>query len=98
MSNPQQSEFRQRLTEVIAGETGVTLGQAKEVVNVLLSTMVEFIRTHESTEIRGFGAFRWVTRKERNFTSGMFGKKTIPSYDHLCFRSKLKKGSDNGNS
>lgn len=88
MSNPRQSDFRKHLIDIVAQETGATDARASEIVSAILSGMVEYITEHESTEIRGFGSFRWVLRRARKFKGGLFGARTVPAYYHLAFRTK----------
>jgi len=98
MSSSKQrvSPLRTELAELVSEETGMAKAEAEEFVSRIIATFVAHIQSHEVTEIRGFGSFRWVTRKERTFTKGLFGGRTIPAYRHLKFRTAALKERNNG--
>ena len=69
-------------------ETGTSRTAARRFVSDFFRIIAEYIRSHEATEIRGFGAFRWVTCRPRRCTKGLFGNTTIPAYRKLVFHSR----------
>ena len=87
MSNAKWSPLREHLIEFTVGETGMNQAESCDFVTKFLGLIADHIRRHEVTEIRGFGSFRWTVCKARKFSGGLFGKRTIPAYRKLTFRS-----------
>lgn len=92
MSTRKWSSLREHLAEFTRCETDLDRSAARRFVSGLIRVMAEYVRSHESTEVRGFGAFRWVTCRPRRCTRGLFGATTIPGYRKLTFHSQCMKG------
>lgn len=89
MSDRKWSPLREHLAEFTMCETGLSRSASRSFVSGFFRVMAEYIRSNDSTEIRGLGAFRWVTcRKRKCVNGGLFGKRTIPSYQKIVFHSK----------
>lgn len=97
MSNAKWSPLREHLIEFTSGETGMNQAEAGSFVSRFFGIIADHIVRSETTEIRGLGSFRWTLCKARKFRSGVFGKRTVPAYWKLSFRSKSLKGSYAGN-
>lgn len=91
-TRPRLGELRRSLVEVAKEHTGLGFGAANRLVAALLGTIVTHVASHDVTELRGLGSFRWVVHKARKFKGGLFGATTVPEYRHLTFRSKAMKG------
>ena len=53
------------LGQQLALLTGITRSKAAEVVDLLLNSVIEALRSDDKVEIRGFGSFRTRVRKSR---------------------------------
>lgn len=91
MSEPRWNPLREHLAEFTRCETGMSRSASRTFVSDFFRIIADYVRNHEFTEIRGFGAFRWVVCKPRKCRKGLFGKGTIPSYRKITFHSKSLK-------
>lgn len=90
--------MRESLADFTRDRMGVSRTEARSFVSGFFRIFADYVRSHGFTEIRGFGAFRWVTCKKRECRNGgLFGKRTIPSYRKLVFHSKSMRNGKNEN-
>jgi len=63
------------LVEIVAESADVPRKQADEVVQIVLSSIVDALRRNEKVELRGFGSFRIRQRHERTGRNPKTGEK-----------------------
>lgn len=93
MSTRKWSPLREHLAEFTKCETGLSRSSARSFVSDFFRIVADYVRSHDVTEIRGFGSFRWVVCKPRKCRDGLFGRTTIPSYRKITFHTKALKGN-----
>lgn len=75
------------LVDKIAAEQNVTKARAEEILNAVLSTIVEEVKAGETVKIPGFGNFVAKTRKQREAVIPNSQKRVIvPSYKVVGFK------------
>jgi Bacterial nucleoid DNA-binding protein len=86
---------KKQLVKKLSMQTGLTLAESNEYLNVVLGTITNSLRNNEDVFLRGFGSFMIKDRKERRTMSLNTRQMiTIPSKKVVKFRTQILDNSD----
>lgn len=79
---------KSEIVQAVADKSGLTKTQAAGIVDTVLRTMVDGLRSGEPVNIRNFGTFKPVTRKAREGRNPQTGEPVmIPERQAVTFKA-----------
>lgn len=79
---------KSEIVQAVADKSGLTKTQAAGIVDTVLRTMVDGLRSGESVNLRNFGTFKPVTRKAREGRNPQTGEPVmIPERQAVTFKA-----------